>query len=357
MNYKQICFFLLASFAFISAALSKDKGDLWQQYLTSQDKWPPISSFAEQDITALPLAKVTEKSLVDLGEALFSFTGLSKTNEISCASCHRPGASFSDPSRVSVGINGRVGKRNSPSLLNVDLWDTLFWDSREHDLATQALEPLVHPDEMGSSPQFAVAKVKENTDLMALWIQSFPTEEVSWPRIAQALAEFQASLRGKETTFDAFFKAAIQSDENSAKNAFSDQQLLGLHVFRTKANCVACHNGTLFSDQKNHNTGLHYFGRKFEDLGVYNLSNNPNDMGKFRTPMLRHLMQTSPWMHNGLFDDLRGIIRMYAHGGARPRRPKDLPIMMAYPETTQILQPFTLSKEEEDALISFLKTL
>jgi len=333
------------------------KPPLWKLYLTTSDKWPPISSTVAEDIVALPDPTVTDPELTKLGEALFQFTGLSKNNEISCASCHRRGAAFSDPSRVSIGVEGKQGTRNSPSLLNADLWKVLFWDARATDLSAQALEPLTHANEMGSSPQLAEQRVKENEKLMALWRNAYSSNEVLWPKMANALAEFQRSLRGRESNFDHFYKAVNAGDTDKAKAVINDEQLLGLHVYRTKANCVACHNGALFSDQKLHNTGLHYFGRKFEDLGVYWLSNNPSDMGKFRTPMLRHLNQTSPWMHNGLFDDLRGIIRMYAHGGARPRRPKNLPAMMAYPETSPILKPFSLTKEEENALISFLKTL
>lgn len=332
---------------------------LWSMYLTSPENWPATAEHATQDITSLPYASTDQvlNAKEALGQALFSFPKLSSDQQASCASCHFPDVGFSDPSRVSVGAHGKQGTRNSPSLLNVALWDVLFWDGRETDLATQATEPLIHPLEMNSSPEFAEKAIKREPEMLKLWKAAYPNEKVTWTLAANALAAFQNTLKGPHTGFDKFVEAVKHNDHQSAREALSTQELRGLHIYRTTAGCVNCHNGALFSDQAFHNTGLHYFGRKFEDLGVYEITHNVEDMGKFRTPMLRHLMTTRPWMHNGLFDDLRGIVRMYAHGGARPKRPKSLPSTEPYPQTSEILTPFRLSKEEEDALIAFLMKL
>jgi cytochrome c peroxidase len=357
MSYKKSVISLMLWMIALSTVQVHANSELWSSYLTQPEKWPQKSALAKQDILPLPAAAIVDKDLAELGRILFHTPSLSKTGDISCASCHRPSVGFSDPTRVSIGINGKKGHRNSPSLLNVDLWDVLFWDGRSTELHIQATGPLTHPSEMGATPQHAEAQVLNLPALTQAWQKAYPDKKVNWPDMALALAEFQTTLRGADTAFDVFYRYAKNQDYAKAKRALTDTQLLGMHIFRTKAGCVNCHNGELFSDQEFHNTGLHYFGRRFEDLGTYELTKIPADMGKFRTPMLRHLAQTSPWMHNGLFDDLKGIVRMYSNGGARPRRPKDLDPMLDFPITSDILEPFDMSKKEEVALLEFLKIL
>jgi cytochrome c peroxidase len=357
MSFKKSTSALMLCFILLNTRNVQADSALWLSYLTPPEKWPQKPALAKQDILPLPNAIKVDNDLAELGRLLFQAPSLSKTGNISCASCHRPSVGFSDPIQVSVGINGQKGHRNSPSLLNVDLWDVLFWDGRATELHIQATDPLTHPFEMGATPKHAEEQVHKLPALNQAWHKAYTNKKVNWPDMALALAEFQKTLRGPDTAFDLFYRYIENQDYAKAKTTLTDAQLLGMHVYRTKAGCVNCHNGELFSDQEFHNTGLHYFGRRFEDLGTYELTNNPADMGKFRTPMLRHLVQTTPWMHNGLFDDLTGIVRMYSHGGARPRRPKDLDSMLAFPVTSDMLVPFKLSKEEESALLEFLKVL
>ncbi len=352
-----LVFFWVNASAETSQATSNGSEKLWQQYLQSPDAWPKMAPFAEQDVAPLPQAAKINEDEVALGRALFHAKTLSRSRRISCANCHIADAGFGDPLAVSIGAKGREGKRNSPSLLNVDLWQTLFWDGRAQDLAEQAMEPLTHVDEMDSTPQIAQQAVKQNRQLLSLYKQAYGQENVRWDNMATALAAFQSTLRGPDTRFDHFYRAVADAKFEDARKLITTQELRGLHLYRTKAGCVNCHNGELFSDQKFHNTGLHYFGRKFEDLGRYELTGKNEDMGSFRTPMLRHVHQTNPWMHNGLFDSMLGIVRMYKHGGARPKRPQNLPEEQYFPETSEILQPFPLSKEEEEALLAFIKIL
>jgi cytochrome c peroxidase len=137
----------------------------------------------------------------------------------------------------------------------------------------------------------------------------------------------------------------------------SDEQLWGLHLFRTKARCMTCHEGALLSDNQFHNTGLSYYGRKFEDLGRYEVTGLASDVGRFRTPSLVAVSQTGPWMHNGLFSSLPGVVNLYNAGGARTKRREVYDNDPLYPETTPLLVKLELTKEERSALVAFLTLL
>ncbi|RUO35976.1 cytochrome-c peroxidase [Aliidiomarina shirensis] len=333
-----------------------ESGDIYSLYLQPMHKWPCYSADRE-DLEPLPKPVEVEQALVSLGETLFHDKNLSSDRSVSCASCHQPEHRFADPRRISPGVEGREGHRNTPSLMNVDLWNVLFWDGRESSLQHLAVQPLTNPLEMNSNPGLAVMRVTEQDRYKALVEEYFGDSTITWQRITEALAAFQLTLRSPENKLDTFLNAIADGNYEVAENALNSEQLLGLHLFRTKANCVACHQGALLSDQKFHNMGLHYFGRRFEDLGVFAVNGEPSDVGKFRTPTLRHLEETRPWMHNGLFDDLLGIVRMYSHGGPRPRPRGENINNPLFPVTTDELKPFNLTKEEEAALVEFLKVL
>ena len=137
----------------------------------------------------------------------------------------------------------------------------------------------------------------------------------------------------------------------------SNEAIQGLHLFRTKARCINCHNGPLFSDGDFHNIGLTYYQRPFEDLGRYNITKKPADVGRFRTPSLREVMLTRPWMHNGLFDDMEGIINMYNAGGAKARPKGEQVNDPLYPKLDPLLKPLHLTPQERESVVAFLQTL
>lgn len=134
----------------------------------------------------------------------------------------------------------------------------------------------------------------------------------------------------------------------------TDSEINGLHLFRTKANCINCHNTPYFSDQKFHNIGLTYFGREYEDLGLYNISKRNEDVGKFKTPTLREVSQTAPYMHNGLFPNIRGVLNMYNAGMPNEKRNRDSPLA---PKKSGMLEKLNLTDTELTDLEHFLKTL
>lgn len=331
--------------------------DIAAQYLQPQSQWPAKHPGAIEDIAPVPLPVELDEYLVSLGERLFHDPGLSSDGTVSCASCHQADLHFTDAEKLSPGVEGRVGTRTTPMLRLVGLWDVLFWDARTASLEAMIEEPLTDPNEMDSSVEAALAHINHAPEYAEAYRRAYGDEHITWPRTAEAIAAFMRSIPSPPRAFDQFMYALEAGEVEQAAAALTEQERRGLHIFRTKAGCVQCHSGTLFSDQRLHNTGLTYYGRRFEDLGHYHISGLPGDVGKFRTPSLRYLSERDHLMHNGLFDDLLGIVRMYSHGGPRPRPRGEQVDDPLFPVTTELLQPFKLTKEEEQALLEFLNTL
>ncbi|EIM73104.1 methylamine utilization protein [Nitritalea halalkaliphila LW7] len=137
----------------------------------------------------------------------------------------------------------------------------------------------------------------------------------------------------------------------------SDEALWGLHLFRTKAHCINCHNGPFFTDQKFHNLGLHFYGRTHQDLGRYAVTGDPADVGAFKTPSLRDVAFTAPYMHNGLFPHLEGVLNMYDAGMARPKPRPEFADDPLFPETSELLVKLSLTGAEKRALEAFLRSI
>ena len=302
-------------------------------------------------VSAMPAPPVAP-AVAALGQRLFNDPRLSRSNAVACLSCHSPAHSFADSKRVSVGHEGRQGQRNTPGLLGVAQIKPLFWDGRASTLEEQALGPLQHPDEMAMDVPALAAKLAALDDYPAQFNAAFGKKEgVTLPRILTALADYQRTLLPPVTRFDTFLEGE--------RTALNDRELLGLHLFRTKARCMTCHSGALLTDQQFHNLGLTYYGRKkYEDLGRYLVTGKDEDVGKFRTPGLRGVAESGPWMHNGLFPQMVGLLNMYNAGMSRPvphnaqqaADPK-------FPVTSPLLQPLQLTSAEIIALKSFLEAL
>lgn len=302
-------------------------------------------------VSAMPAPPVAP-AVAALGQRLFNDPRLSRSNAVACLSCHSPAHSFADSKRVSVGHEGRQGQRNTPGLLGVAQIKPLFWDGRASTLEEQALGPLQHPDEMAMDVPALAAKLAALDDYPAQFNAAFGTKDgVTLPRILTALADYQRTLLPPVTRFDTFLEGE--------RTALNDRELLGLHLFRTKARCMTCHSGALLTDQQFHNLGLTYYGRKkYEDLGRYLVTGKDEDVGKFRTPGLRGVAESGPWMHNGLFPQMVGLLNMYNAGMSRPvphnaqqaADPK-------FPVTSPLLQPLQLTSAEIIALKSFLEAL
>lgn len=287
-----------------------------------------------------------------LGQRLFGDPRLSRSNAVACISCHNPAHAFADSARVSVGHEGRPGQRNTPGLLGVAQLKALFWDGRAASLEVQALGPLRHADEMAMDVPALPAKLAALDNYRAQFDAAFgQAGGVTLARILSALAGYQRTLLPPATRFDAFMEGE--------RTVLNDRELLGLHLFRTKARCMTCHSGALLTDQQFHNLGLAFYGRKkYEDLGRYLVTGQAQDVGKFRTPSLRGVAQSGPWMHNGLFPQLTGVLNMYNAGMSRPApRNAEEAQDPKFPITSPLLQRLQLTRDEITALKSFLEVL
>lgn len=358
---KRIFFIAIAiSFTILSTAFLSDKGisDIRALYSKPVQDWPKPdidSGVNWQEFKPLPKIDSSYFSLMErpevvLGKLLFFDPILSGSNQISCSSCHNPQTSWADHSTVPVGNDHLVGVRNTPSLLNVHARKTLFWDGRAHSLEEQALGPIEAHNEMAMDLTKLVPKLKAIPGYRELFKKAFGDEDFSMPEIMSALGSFQRTLTSRRSRFDEFMDGKY--------DALTDDELQGLHLFRTKARCMNCHNGQFMTDEDFHNIGLTYYKRKYQDLGRYEVTKDPKDVGKFRTPSLRDVMNTDPWMHNGLFDDIIGVLNMYNSGMAmnNPRNAEQEADPM-HPRIDPLMKKLELSREEIKQVAAFLQAI
>ena len=307
-----------------------------------------------QDIGVLPKMIFPEnnpysEAKKELGKMLFFDPRLSKSKQISCASCHDPELAWGDGRTISYGHNRQTGKRNSPSLLNIGYHSVFFWDGRAVSLENQALGPITDPVEMAATETISIKNIKKIKGYKPYFREAFGDEKITIERILKAIATYERTITSKKSKFDSFIEG--KSD------IFTDEEVIGLHLFRTKARCINCHNTPLFSNQKFHNVGLSYYGRTFEDLGKYNITHKKEDVGKFKTPSLREIGRTAPYMHNGLMPNLEGIIEMYNAGMPRVKPKENQKNDSLFPITDPLLKKLNLTKKEQNALKAFLLTL
>ena len=287
----------------------------------------------------------------ELGKKLFNDPKLSRSGQIACASCHEADMAFADGRRVSFGHDRQSGRRNAPSLVMSGYSTNLFWDGRGGSLEQQALHPIVDPVEMAFDIAQLLKRLNADVAYREQFAQVFGAGSITTEHTGQALATYQRTLvkATRNTAFEQLLRGRPQR--------MSDEQLYGLHLFRTKARCMNCHFGPALSDEQFHNVGLSYYGRKYEDLGRYEVTRQPQDVGAFRTPSLRLVMKTAPWMHNGLFVNMEGTLAFYNMGMPRPRRNAQQANDPLFPSTSERLKALNLDKDELRALRSFLDTL
>lgn len=338
---------------------------LRERYTKPISQWPKPQlrkGVMHRELGLLPTPSFPKNNLFSvakmrLGEKLFLDPRLSRSGQIACASCHDRDLGWGDGREKSFGHNRQTGGRNSPSIENAAFRKGLFWDGRASTLEEQALMPIVDKVEMNFSlPELeqrlnAIDEYKK--DFKAVFGQEIITAQL----IGKAIATYERTLVSRLSTFDRFLMA-IEEEPSRRRDrglaSLSDKALHGLHLFRTSAGCLNCHNGPTFSDEKFHNIGLTYYKRKYEDLGRYNVTNNPNDVGKFKTPSLRGVMNNKPWMHNGFFSRMDGIMNIYNAGGVPQSADKN---DLLSPKTSHLLKPLNLSVKELEALEEFMHAI
>lgn len=284
-----------------------------------------------------------------LGKVLFFDPRLSKSGQISCANCHDPELNWGDARRVSYGEGRLQGNRNAPSLMNVAYAKVFFWDGRAATLEEQSSFPIKDTKEMNFHIDLATKRLNKIKGYKTYFKKAFGKEKVTQSDILKAIATFERTLISPKTKFDKF----IAGDSTQ----LTDQQVEGLHLFRTKARCINCHNTANFADNKFHNVGLTYYGREYEDLGRYNITGKAENVGEFKTQSLRGAAQNAPYMHNGLFPNLRGILNIYNAGMPQPKRKANQVNDTLFPTTSKLIKKLNLNESEMQALEAFITSL
>ncbi|TKB78006.1 MAG: cytochrome-c peroxidase, partial [Nitrospira sp.] len=228
---------------------------------------------------------------IELGRLLFFDKRLSKNNTIACASCHLPSMAFTDGQPVSTGINKLKGGRSAPAAINRVYSKAQFWDGRAETLEDQSIGPFVNPVEHGFiNHDEMVAKTRKIAGYRALFQEVFGREIVI-ADVGKAIASFQRTILSGNSAADRF-------DVGGDEKALSESAQRGLELFRGKARCTRCHSGFNFTDEKFHNLGIGW-DTNTVDLGRYMVTKNPEDIGAFKTPTLREIARTAPYMHDG----------------------------------------------------------
>lgn len=336
--------------------------------------------FVDNPPLGLPEVPVPEdnpitQEKVKLGKKLFFDRRLSLNNTISCAICHVPEQGFTNHELLTaVGFEGRSVKRNSPTIYNTAYLTKLFHDGRETSLEHQAWQPMLADNEM-ANPSFGalIEKVKSLKDYEGLFEAAFDGEKASLTTIPKAIASYERTLVSGNSPFDKWYFG-------KQDNAMTDQAIRGFRLFSGKAQCISCHtvkeDHALFTDNQLHNTGIGWeramkkdaptrrvqvapgkyldikqsfinsVGKRKEgDLGHYEVTQDPDDRWKYRTPSLRNVALTAPYMHDGSLGSLEEVVEFYNQGGIE--------------NVTQspLMQPLNLSPSERKDLVAFLKSL
>lgn len=292
-----------------------------------------------------PESNPSSKEKIDLGRQLFFDPRLSSSKNVACVSCHHPDTGWADGKTVSQGHELTPLERNTPTILGATFQKQLMWDGRSDSLENQALLPIANEKEMHGVFADVEKTLNDIPEYRASFKQIFGEDKITLKLVGKAIATFERTIVPGRSRFDAFLSGKY--------NALSNEQILGLHLFRTKARCINCHNGPTFSDGQFHNEGLTYYGRKFQDLGLYNITKKPEDVGKFRTPTLRNVTRTAPYMHNGLFE-IEGVINIYNAGMPNEKVDKADPLA---PKKSPLLKPLQLTATEKAALLAFMSAL
>ena len=299
-------------------------------------KLPQILGLEDPN-TYIPEDNPLTKEKVELGRTLFFDKRLSKNDTIACASCHKAETGFTDGMPVSTGINGLKGGRSAPASFNRVFSKGQFWDGRAATLEDQSIGPFANPIEHGfTTHDQLVAKMKTIPGYQKLFKEVFG-RDIDIKDVGRAVASFQRTVLSGNSPVDKF-------DIGGDEKALNDSAKRGLELFRDKARCTRCHSGFNFTDEKFHNLGIGW-DTNTVDLGRYMETNNPEDIGAFKTPTLREIARTAPYMHDGRFKTLEEVVDFYDKGGVKN------------PHLDNTLIPLKLTDQEKKDLVSLLKSL
>jgi cytochrome c peroxidase len=285
--------------------------------------WPPDNPYTPEK--------------AELGWLLYFDKRLSKDGTISCASCHSPDFAFTDGQPVSTGINGQKGGRSAPTVINRAYSVEQFWDGRAPTLEDQAKGPIANPIEMGNTHENVVATLKAIPGYRQRFKEVFGTVDFTIDHVAQAIATFERTVLSGNSPYDRF-KAGDQT-------ALSESAQRGMKIFfSNKAKCDSCHEGINLTNGMFANIGIG-MDKPNPDLGRYNVTKREQDKGAFKTPTVREIARTAPYMHDGSLKTLEEVVEHYNKGGNKN------------PWLHQNIQPLNLTDQDKKDLVEFLKSL
>jgi cytochrome c peroxidase len=292
----------------------------------------------EETAVVIPADNPLTKEKVELGRLLFFDKRLSQDNTIACASCHIAKFAFTDGKPVSTGIRGQKGGRSAPASFNRVFSSLQFWDGRAPTLEDQSVGPFTNPIEHGFANYDVMnAKMMKIQGYRKLFKQVFGDDKITTERVGMAIASFQRTVLSGNSPADRF-------DQGGEAGAISDAAQKGLILFREKARCTKCHSGFNFTDEKFHNLGIGWDDNKV-DLGRYMVTGNAEEIGAFKTPTLREIARSAPYMHDGRFKTLEEVVNFYNKGGVKN------------PHQDNLMIPLELTDQEKRDLVEFLHTL
>ena len=277
-----------------------------------------------------------------LGELLYFDKRLSSDGTVSCATCHSVQHGFTDGAAVSTGISGQKGGRSAPTVINRAYSTAQFWDGRAPSLEAQAVGPIANPIEMtsekdpGRAHQTCVERLRRVPEYNSRFAEAYGVDEFTIEHVGKAIATFERTVLSGNSPFDRY--------KSDVKNAMSDSAVRGMNIFFKKTACDSCHLGFNFTDGSYVNIGIG-MDKPLPDLGRYLVSKREEDKGAFKTPTLREIEHTGPYMHDGRFKTLEEVIEHYDKGG----------IPNAYLD--ERLKPLKLRSQEKVDLVEFLKSL
>lgn len=321
MRHLLLGVFLVLASLFVGAQGQSQRGDI----ALGLDLYMPVP---EQN----PLTP--EKAA--LGKRLFFDSILSRDRSLACVFCHDPGRAYTDGRAVAIGVFGRPGTRSAPTLINRGYGASCFWDGRMPTLEQQVLQPIQDHKEMDLTLDEAVARLKDHRNYPGLFQAAFGAG-VSVEGLSRALASYLRTILSGDAPVDRY--------ATGDREALSAQAVQGLRIFRGKGNCTACHAGPTYTDERFHNTGVGWRDGRLSDPGRFAVSGKVEELGAFKTPTLREIAWTAPYMHDGSLATLSDVVEFFDRGG-NPN-----------PYLDRKLRPLRLSAEEKQALVLFLQSL
>jgi cytochrome c peroxidase len=307
---------------------------------------------------------------VELGRLLFNDKRFSADGSVSCANCHRSDKAFTDGLSVAKGLNGQLGTRNAPTVMNAAFFENLFLDGRASSLENQALAPFVNPIEHGLESHQAIVDIVQHD---STYTQQFnkvfalQSNDITIDYVVKAIASYERTLISGDSPFDRYLYGRDHT-------TLSESAERGLGIFKRKGNCLVCHeiswNNALFTDNRFYNIGVGFKhltpvledflaavneGKNSDDfplttlqrseLGRFDVTRDPTDIGKFKTPTLRNIALTAPYMHDGSIKTLEEVIEHYDKGGDKNR----------FIDTK--IFPLHLTQQEKVDLLEFMRSL